>query len=1210
MTGSQTPGPRRHAGADNEDLPRVTGAPEEGLGRSAGTARPHLSAVEIAGRLGLPSPTDEQRAVIEAPLAPQVVVAGAGSGKTETMAARVVYLVANGMVNAEDVLGLTFTRKAAAELAERIRRRLNELTAQLHRSEPRKRPVLTERPTVATYNSFAAELVRDHALRIGVDPDARLITDAASWQLVDDLVRTWPHDLGLDVSPGTVTGNVRSLANALGEHLLEVDDARTLLADLAADLIQKQPEGTRTQPYADVKKILASLTDRIRLLDIVAELRRVKRERGLIEFSDQVRYAAEIAERSPQVGAELREQYRLVLLDEYQDTSVAQVRMLSRLFGGGHPVTAVGDPHQAIYGWRGASAAALADFPEQFRGGDEASPTLYLRTAWRNDTTILAAANEVAAPLRQAPATGADLSGGAGMSGGAGPGTTDMDSVPGDGRAGDSRAGDGVPGDGASARSPGTGDGARLLAVPELLARPGAGSGRVRTAYLTTQAEEADLVARELEDWWRDKEDDGTAAVLCRRRSQFAPIVAALRERNVPVSVVGLEGLLAEPEIVDLRCTLQAAHDASRGDALMRLLTGRRIGIADLRALNDWARHLGEQAVGADGASSEPPSRAEATDGGPADAQLAAPPRRSERVESAGLVEAVEHPPSPGWRGRAGHAITAEAVGRVLQIRELLRQVRAIATHPLAEIVTTTIRLLRLDIEVIARGRQDAASARANLEHLIEIAAGYDADTDGATLGGFLGWLDAVERHERPETMTAEPEPGAVQVLTVHASKGLEWDVVVVPGLVGNQFPKPEASGWLTDRGTLPYPLRGDAEHLPALDVAGAATHKEVELARREFRTRHTEHSVAEERRLAYVALTRARSDLLLTGSWMRTGKTPLDPSPFLTAVRDAGIGTEITWEPEPEEPETHQISPSPVPWPADPAGARRDRLEAAAAAVRQSAPDPLGGADADLTASPQRAAPLVGPAISNGATTGPMPPDEDAASRIRRWRRDAALLLRERETSRSGVSVELGRRLSTSRMMALVDDPMAFAVERRRPLPSPPSRHAQVGVSFHAAVESYYGRASLLETADLSSAEDTDGDDRTGADLDRLRATFEASPWATRRPIALEVELVTTVAGIAVTCRIDAVFDDDHGCHVVDWKTGRQPQGAEARRRQSLQLAFYRLAWSRYSGRPLEEIGAVFYYVADDENVEAESLTEEEIVELVRVASGADAPS
>src|SRR5688572_22726717 len=197
------------------------------------TTTPRLPARVIAAALGQFPPTDEQTAVIEAPLAPALVVAGAGSGKTETMAARVVWLVANGIVRRDEVLGLTFTRKAAGELAERIQRRLQRLAefessglvphlAELHAEgrlevfaelertgagAPARHAALSalvdltgampskadddallHRPTVATYNSFADQIVREHALRIGRDAEAAVLSESAAWLLMRRVV--------------------------------------------------------------------------------------------------------------------------------------------------------------------------------------------------------------------------------------------------------------------------------------------------------------------------------------------------------------------------------------------------------------------------------------------------------------------------------------------------------------------------------------------------------------------------------------------------------------------------------------------------------------------------------------------------------------------------------------------------------------------------------------------------------------------------------------------------------------------------------------------------------------------------------------------------------------------------------------------------------------------------------------------------------------
>src|SRR5688572_8346999 len=196
-----------------------------------------LSAEVIAAALGQFPPTPEQTAVIEAPLEPALVVAGAGSGKTETMAARVVWLVANRIVRRDEVLGLTFTRKAAGELAERIQRRLQRLAeferrgllpalASLHAAgrlevfgelersgsdgakaaavrrvalealaaevdataEAPDDDALLHRPTVATYNSFADQIVREHAVRIGRDAEAAVLSESAAWLLMRRVV--------------------------------------------------------------------------------------------------------------------------------------------------------------------------------------------------------------------------------------------------------------------------------------------------------------------------------------------------------------------------------------------------------------------------------------------------------------------------------------------------------------------------------------------------------------------------------------------------------------------------------------------------------------------------------------------------------------------------------------------------------------------------------------------------------------------------------------------------------------------------------------------------------------------------------------------------------------------------------------------------------------------------------------------------------------
>src|SRR5471032_974242 len=188
------------------------------------------SAQSIAVALGNPAPTAEQLAVIQAPMRPLLVVAGAGSGKTETMASRVVWLVANGYVEPDQVLGLTFTRKAATELAERIARRLRRLRhvgMWTPAQEEDGAEVMGGTPTVSTYHSYAGRLVRENALRLGVEPESRLLSQAAAWQFAAE-----GYDGPMDDVPfaaSTIINAVVDLAGEMAEHLLVPADLHGLI---------------------------------------------------------------------------------------------------------------------------------------------------------------------------------------------------------------------------------------------------------------------------------------------------------------------------------------------------------------------------------------------------------------------------------------------------------------------------------------------------------------------------------------------------------------------------------------------------------------------------------------------------------------------------------------------------------------------------------------------------------------------------------------------------------------------------------------------------------------------------------------------------------------------------------------------------------------------------------------------------------------------
>lgn len=372
------------------------------------TTSTHMSADELARALGLPAPTAEQAHVVSADLRPRVVIAGAGSGKSETVAARVVWLVANGMVRPEQVLGLTFTRKAAGELAARVRTRLG----QLREAGVVSPSVVEGEPTVSTYHSYAARLVTDHALREAREPSLRLITPAVQWQLAARVVGAYdgPMD-AVAWSPETVIAAVLELAGEMGEHLHWTDAVRE-----EGERVRRQAEQLPGRLPAPVGRLLRTQRTREQLLPLVERYAAEKARREVMDYSDQVALAARIAQRHPEVGTIERSRSRVVLLDEYQDTGYAQLVLLRSLYGPphghGHPVMAVGDPCQSIYGWRGAAAGNLArfsrDFPQRGRSSAEnavsdghSATRCTLSVSFRNGARILDVAGELSTPLRR-----------------------------------------------------------------------------------------------------------------------------------------------------------------------------------------------------------------------------------------------------------------------------------------------------------------------------------------------------------------------------------------------------------------------------------------------------------------------------------------------------------------------------------------------------------------------------------------------------------------------------------------------------------------------------------------------------------------------------------------------------------------------------------------------------------------------------------------
>jgi len=1050
------------------------------------------SAIDIAEALQLPVPTAQQQAVIQAPLGPALVVAGAGSGKTETMANRVLWLLANEHVKPSEVLGLTFTRKAAGELLVRIRDRIAQLadaglTPEDH--DPFQAPV------VSTYNSFANSIFRDNALLVGREGDGAVLGEAGAWQLARATVtRSRDERLPeLEKNLDPVTTAVLGLSRAIAENIADPEAVREFALRFAA--ARDLPPGGRGA-YAAVDGMVSAVAALDVLVDLVGEYEAAKLTRSAVEYSDQVALALKILEKQPAVAAELRDRFRVVLLDEYQDTSVVQTWLLARLFAG-HPVMAVGDPNQSIYGWRGASASNLEQFPTQFGASGSPYP---LSTSWRNGHRILDAANALVAPLSL------------------------VSRVP----------------------------------VEKLQPAPRATDMPIAVRFEEHLEAEADAVA----SWFAARlsvPEPPSAALLFRARKTQPYFLRALKKQGVRYHVLGIGGLLAEPEIADLVSMLSVLSDPGAGLELIRVLAGSRwrIGVQDLHALNRLASWLRDrdhaQQVYADEVKER--MRSSLTEG-----------------EGGSIVDALDflaHAP-------AGHSALAHfsevGLARLRDAGQVVARLRARASLSLPDLVSLVEQELRLDIEVVSN--EDRPLGGAPMEALFDAIDGYlaldDASTRvGSELNGFLAWLRAAEEREDLAPRPEDPEPGTVQILTIHGAKGLEWDLVAVPRLVADELPmKPidGTNGWLAF-GQLPWPFRGDAADLPVYDWESATTRKELLDNRDDFKAAVSGRLQDEERRLAYVAVTRARHELLLSGSFWATQTKYREPSPFLRDLALAGVVDELPAAPESE---TNPMGDNLewFRWPRDPLGERREAVEAAAAAVRAAEPK-IGGP----------------------------------------WAHELELLLTERARRLAGAgAVALPTRVPASRFKDFVTEPDAVASSLLRPMPEKPFKATRLGTLFHSWVENRYGLGAGSDELDAPALElDDEGDGVEAADLARLRATFEASEWADRRPIEVEREIHLPFDDRIVICKIDAIYAlDDGRFEVVDWKTGKAPKDDDDLERKTLQLALYRLAYSKWADIEPSRITAAFYFVADDRVIRPDHIDDEaELLARWRAAFG-----
>lgn len=1079
--------------------------------------------------------SDEQLAAITAPLEPGVIIAGAGSGKTTVMAARVVWLVGSGLLRPEQVLGLTFTRKAAAELSARVREALRRSgavnTAGVDEAGEQ---------VIMTYDAFAARLLAEHGLRIGVDSGLKMITGATRFRLATRVVRAaaGPFEHLSRILPMTVADRVLRLDGEMKSHLITAEELDAHAREYRVALASAPP-GRGGRPYVDVLNAGDKLQERLELARLVAEYQQLKGDLGVVEFADQMALAAQLVQRAPEVAQAQREMFSVVLLDEYQDTSAAQAKLLQGLFSGpdpatgrGHPVTAVGDPYQAIYGWRGAAASNILGFADDFplRFGEPA-PGFNLRVNRRSGQAILDAANQIATSLTS---------------------------------------------------SEGGADRAGLIAPPE------AGQGQVRAATFETWGEELSWIGDEIVAAveGEDVANFSDIAVLARRNEDLGAMFGELVAREIPAEIVGLGGLLSLPEVTDVVATLRLLDDVSANPDLIRLLSGARwrIGPDDLALLGRRARELARTEPHG---LSNPPSSTK-PDGLDWRVQLAESLDQAvaqvDRSEVICLLDALDDPGELGY--------SAAAKQRFPALSGELAALRRHTGEPVLDLTRRVVETMGLGVELVATAEYVKTSRRDQLAAFVDAVAGYvDVDGDGS-LAGLLGYLQAEADTGNGLDQAVPSAEDSVKLLTVHKAKGLEWELVFLPALMQGIFPSERVTNnWVTTAEVAPNELRGDAGSIAQL---ADATKDAMVQFKAELKT---EHQLSEDR-LAYVALTRAKRTLVGSGHYWRPGGVqPRTPSRYLQVILDSARAHDRVLH-EAQAPAQGEANPltvgaAPTDWPAvlDPAALERRRFAAEAVeSARQrfaetgsyadeGAPLPLDeesvvaqwdGDVASLLAEARR--------LRSGVESVELPASLTASQLIHLTsdpQAFAADLLRPMPRRPVGAA-RLGTQFHTW-VERFFGQGALFDPEEREVSAWPAVAPTEIGDQPEEA-------AGALALSSLTEA-------------------FSAGQFAERNPMVLESSFSLLLGDSVIRGRIDAVFRDldpasGFDYQVIDWKTGR----GEAV--DDLQLAIYRLAWAQRMGVKLSRVDACFYFVAGDRLVRPRELPDEQgLAALLAVA-------
>ena len=689
----------------------------------------------------------EQLQAVTAAEGPLLIVAGAGTGKTQVITRRIAWLIASKAARPEQILALTFTDKAASEMESRV----DVLV-----------PYGYTGATISTFHSFGDRLVREFGIELGIAGRLRVCSDAE----VLVFLRERLFELGLSrYAPlGAPDRHLAALLRCFDrarDEDVSPEEYRRHAEDLA---LRAYDDASRDEAEGEVEKALAYG----RYLDLMLR-------HGRLDFADQVSLALRVLRERPHVLRQLQDRYRWILVDEFQDTNHAQFETLRLLAGERGNLTVVGDDDQSIYRFRGSKPANLMAFLDAFPRAE----TVVLTTNYRSRQNLLDAAYQLIVH-------------------------NDPD---------------------------------RLEA--QLQSRPGgrrfhkqlraalAGLGTLEHREFHTASDEADFVAKRIgEEVRAGRRRPADFAILARTHRDLQPFLGTLEAEGIPYQQSNQKRLYARDEVRLCLSMLRALADPDDSTAVFQLLASPLFSCDD----QDLAR-------------------------------LSSISKR--RNQS--LRRTLEHlDREPLLQGAAES--TRDSVARLLA---LLERLQFLATRrPTTDVLYAFVHESGYLGQLTAEDSPESEEKVRNLAKLFQRTKRVGEMLEENRVHAFVPHLDLlIEAGDDPAAADVELELDAVQLITAHNAKGLEFPVVFVVAVADQIFPMKFR------RDELPFP----EELVKAPPLHGNAHDQE-------------------ERRLFYVAMTRAREELHVswaidTGMKQRRRMSPFVAEAFGLPAR--GLGRE-----------------------------------------------------------------------------------------------------------------------------------------------------------------------------------------------------------------------------------------------------------------------------------------------------------------------------